>query len=566
MIWQYSPYTIPFLACGCITLILAVTVWRNRTYVCARPFTLLMLAATLWSFGAALEVSSGDSQMQMLAILFQYPGIVTVPIAWLLFAFEYSGREYWITTQNLLLLFIVPATSVVMVATNNIHHLFYSSVSEQVVGGLLYVDIAYGPFFWFNAIYSYLIIYIAIMLILQRFVFSAGLYRGQMVAILIAVLIPFFVNIAHAVRQVHFLVIDPTPLAFIISGVAVVVGMVKYQLLDIIPMAQDQVIANLHDGMMVVDLQGRVTSLTTSAEQLLGISQKTAVGQNAGSFIPVPESTRPDDPESLRKEQVQVMEKETNGRKHWLELRSNPILSRQDEVKGRIIMIRDITDQKLAEIALAQARKKISLLASITRHDILNQVTVLLLNIDELKDTVKDPHVRDLITVQESATDTIRRHIEFARDYESLGGRAPKWMSVKEIFTNLMPVTGTYGISFALPEEDLEIFADPLLERVFYNLVDNSIRHGEHVSTISIRCAKVPEGILILYEDNGVGVPVDMKEKIFDRGVGKHTGLGLFLAREILEITGLSIRENGVPGIGVRFEIHVPRSQYRIRS
>jgi signal transduction histidine kinase len=229
-------------------------------------------------------------------------------------------------------------------------------------------------------------------------------------------------------------------------------------------------------------------------------------------------------------------------------------------------MIRDITDRKQAEIALALARKKISLLSSITRHDILNQVTVLLLNIDTLKDTARDPEIAELIHVQENAAENIRHQIEFARDYETLGGRAPQWMSMQEIFRNLLPVMGTYAITFVPLEQDIEIFADPLLERVFYNLVDNSIQHGGHVNTISIRSAPAPDGILILYEDNGIGVPIELKEKIFERGFGKHTGLGLFLAKEILEITGLSIRETGVPGIGVRFEIAVPRTQYRIRS
>jgi PAS domain S-box-containing protein len=565
MIWQYSPYYIPFLACGCITLILAVTGWRNRSFVCAKPFTLLMLAVSLWSFGSALQVSSADLPTQMFAIMLQYPGIVTVPVAWLLFAFEYSGREHWISIHNLLLLFSVPIISLVMLATNNFHHLFYTSVNELAAGGLMYADISYGPFFWFNIIYSYLIIYIAIMFILQRFVFTSGLYRGQMMAILIAVFTPFFVNLAYAVRQINFITIDPTPLAFLISGFAVLIGMVRYQLLDITPMAQDQVIANMNDGMIVLDVQDRIISLNAPAERFVGLPIKEAIGIPVGTFIPctVSDSSRSADPKA---ERLHEEERWIGGKQYYFELRCSPILSRDNDVKGRIIMIRDITSQKIAEIALTLARKKINLLSSITRHDILNQVTVLLLNIDTFKDTVKDPEILELIRVQESTVENIRHQIEFARDYETLGVKAPQWMSLKEIFKNLMPVMGTYGITFISLDEDIEVFSDPLLERVFYNLVDNSIRHGGHVTTISLRSVKRPDGITILYEDNGVGVPVEIKQKIFERGFGKHTGLGLFLAKEILEITGLSIEETGVQGIGVRFEIRIPHAQFRIRS
>jgi PAS domain S-box-containing protein len=404
------------------------------------------------------------------------------------------------------------------------------------------------------------------MFILQRFVYTANVYRGQIIAILIAVFIPFFVSIAYAIRQINFIVIDPTPLAFIISGFALLVGMVRYQLLDITPVAQEQVIANMNDGMIAIDVKDRIISLNAPAERFIGIPLKGAIGVPIGTLLPWTGMQNGTSPQvDLREEQLFEMERTIDGRKYYFELRCSPILSRENYAKGRIIMIRDITNQKIAEIALSLARKKIKLLSSITRHDILNQVTVLLLNIDTFKDSVQDPELMELIRVQENAAENIRHQIEFARDYEALGGKAPEWMSIQDIFHNLRPVMGTYAITFIPLDEEIEVFADHLLERVFYNLVDNSIQHGGHVTTISLRSVKTPEDITILYEDNGVGVPVEIKQKIFERGFGKHTGLGLFLAREILEITGLSIQETGVPGIGARFEIRIPQAQYRIR-
>jgi PAS domain S-box-containing protein len=567
MIWQYSPYYIPFIACGCITLILAVTGWRNRSHICAKPFALLMLAASIWSFGSALEVSAADPVTQMFAVTLQYPGIVTVPVAWLLFAFEYTGREHWITRNNLAFLFAVPCLSILLVATNSAHHLFYSSVTQEIIGGVTYPDIIYGPFFWFFSIYTYLIIYLGVMFIVQRFVFTSGLYRGQMIAILIAIFTPFFVNLAYAIRQIGFIVIDPTPFAFIISGFAIIIGMLRYQLLDLTPMAQDQVIANMSDGVVVLDTRDRITSLNTPAERILGVSLRQSIGLSVKSLLPCSclSDALPEDSGRFS-EEMHEMDRMIDGKKQYFEVRRIPILSHENEVKGRLIIIRDITSQKLAEIALAQARKKLNLLSSITRHDILNQVTVLLLNIDTVKESVIDPSVRELLEIQEGAVKNIQHQIEFARDYENLGGKAPRWMNLGEIFSNLHPVMGTYGITFSPTETDREIYADQLLERVFYNLVDNSIRHGGHVTLIGIRCEKNPDGLVITYYDNGIGIPMENKEHIFERGVGKHTGLGLFLAREILEITGLTICETGVFGYGARFEIHVPEDQQRIRN
>jgi PAS domain S-box-containing protein len=567
MVWQYSPYYIPFIATGFIMLILAVTGWRNRSSTCAKPFALLMLAAAIWSFGSALQVSSTDITFQMLAITLEYPGIVIVPVAWLLFAFEYSGKEHWITRSNLLLLFIVPALSYILLATNDLHHLFYSSVSQEIIGGLAYIDITYGPVFWFYTIYSYLIIYVCVMFILQRFVFTSSLYRGQMIAILIAVFTPFFVNLAYAVRQIGFIVIDPTPFAFIITGFAILIGMMRYQLLDIIPMAQDQVIANMSDGVVVLDTQDRIISLNPPAERILGVTLRQSVGISIRTILPhagLP-SAQPDQTGRFP-EQLYEMEHEINGKPFFFELRSIPILSGEREPKGKLIMLRDITNQKIAEAELSKARKKLNLLSSITRHDILNQVTVLLLNIDTVKDAVKDPEVRTLLDVQENSSKNIQHQIEFARDYENLGGKAPQWMNIKQIFSHLLPIMGTYGITFVPPDRDIEVYADPLLERVFYNLVDNSIQHGEHVSTVGIEYATAGDGLIVSYYDNGVGVPESGKQNIFERGVGRHTGLGLFLAKEILEITGMTIRETGTSGSGARFEIHVPDGKYRDKT
>ncbi len=109
----------------------------------------------------------------------------------------------------------------------------------------------------------------------------------------------------------------------------------------------------------------------------------------------------------------------------------------------------------------------------------------------------------------------------------------------------------------------MRYYADPLLEKVFYNLVENSIRHGEGVTKITIRSVETPEGLTLILEDNGTGVPGPEKEKIFRRESYKNTGFGLFLGREILAITNLSISETGIPGEGARFEIFAPRGAYR---
>ena len=119
-------------------------------------------------------------------------------------------------------------------------------------------------------------------------------------------------------------------------------------------------------------------------------------------------------------------------------------------------------------------------------------------------------------------------------------------------------------IRITLTTGGLEIYADPLFDKVFYNLIDNALRYGgEKMTEIRIFCQEVPEGLVIVVEDNGTGIAGEDKIRLFTKGFGKNTGLGLFLSREILAITGITITENGEPGKGARFEILVPPDAYR---
>ncbi len=221
------------------------------------------------------------------------------------------------------------------------------------------------------------------------------------------------------------------------------------------------------------------------------------------------------------------------------------------------------TRLELSQNAFETANKKLNILSSITRHDIKNQLTGLMVYIGLLKEKCTDPEMRHFIEREEVAAQAIQRQIEFTRNYENIGVHAPQWQDIGLITRGLRTLVPP-GIGVLATIEGLEVFADPLLEKVFENLIDNSLRHGEHVNHISFSFRQYDaESLAIVYEDDGAGVQDPDKERIFAKGFGKHTGLGLFLSREILAISGLSIRESGIYGKGARFEILVPQGKYR---
>jgi signal transduction histidine kinase len=202
----------------------------------------------------------------------------------------------------------------------------------------------------------------------------------------------------------------------------------------------------------------------------------------------------------------------------------------------------------------------------ITHHDILNAVSGIFGCLDLITGPASEAERYTLLSEIRNRTTTIHGHILFTWDYQNVGVKAPRWNDVKVLVTSVAELFKTSPVDIQTEISDTEVFADPMLERVIYNLIDNALRYGEQITWIRFFLRMENHGLTIVCEDDGAGIPQEMKETIFNRGVGNNTGLGLFLTREILGITGMTIRETGEPGKGARFEITVPPEQFRSSS
>ena len=238
--------------------------------------------------------------------------------------------------------------------------------------------------------------------------------------------------------------------------------------------------------------------------------------------------------------------------------RTDELLKANEELKG------EIQERRRFEAAIQLANRKLNTLSSITRHDILNQITALVMYLSLTEEIVTDPEVRANLQKIEQITQLIQTQIRFTRDYQDIGSGAPRWQNVASTVAESIAELDLGGLRVERELDNIEIYADLLLGKVFYNLVENTIRHGEHASFVRFSFRKIDGGgVQIICEDDGVGVPTMAKERIFKREYYRNTGYGLFLAEEIMSITGISIRETGEPGKGVRFEITVPNGAYR---
>lgn len=244
-------------------------------------------------------------------------------------------------------------------------------------------------------------------------------------------------------------------------------------------------------------------------------------------------------------------------------------------LKEDIISIRQKTDdlndelqnRRYAEESLRAANHKLSLLGTITRHDLLNQMSVVSSGFDLLEDEIPvNEQNNRLKAMIRDALNSISDLILFTRIYEQMGVDKPVWHSISRLINETMKNFSDQPLTVHDLTNGLLVCADPMFDRVIYNLIENSLRHGGRVSRISCDVRIDDTFAMLTYSDDGSGVPAADKEKIFARGYGKNTGLGLFLTREILSLTGIEIREIGTLGEGACFEMKIPQGKWRFED
>ena len=232
-----------------------------------------------------------------------------------------------------------------------------------------------------------------------------------------------------------------------------------------------------------------------------------------------------------------------------------------------VVSLMDITGKIQEEDALRRANKKLNFFNIITRHEILNHLTVVKGFIELSREQIRAPSfLLTSLDKELAAANAIQNLIMFTRDYQNIGIQPPAWYSISSTIKSVAAGIRLGSITLLNDTEGVEIYADHLIEKVFFHLLDNAVRYSEKIRTIRLFCKESFEELHVICENDGIGIPPDAKEKIFNRQFFQNTGLDMYLSQEIVSITGMSIRETGIYGTGARFEIRVPKGAYRFTS
>jgi PAS domain S-box-containing protein len=252
-----------------------------------------------------------------------------------------------------------------------------------------------------------------------------------------------------------------------------------------------------------------------------------------------------------------------DGTVRWLWEQGCPVYGDAGEMVGLEGFITDVTNRKRAQENERLANWKLTLLGDLTRHDVLNRVTMLSGYLQLIGNNSDDDKVRKYVEKAMTAARSIEEHMEFIKEYQGLGVGEPEWFELNHLLTMACSKMDFGAIKVSSDVNGLSIYSDPMIEKVFANLFENSVKHGKSVSIIEITFLKGEDWVEIYVKDDGQGIPSNVKPRMFDRNYMHRLGHGMNFILEVLRITGMEIDEIGKQGEGALFRIKVPAGCYR---
>jgi len=342
-----------FLAAG-VCFVMAILFSRRRGILEAGILSLLMFSIAWWAFFYAVELLGHDLETMRLLNKISYPGIVCTPVFLFLFSMAILDKREWFTWRRISLLFAVPVAVLVSMWTNEVHWLYYS-VSELDLSASFPVQrLVHGPLFWFGISYSYVLLLLSIILIARQYILSRGPYKGQLKMILLGTFFPVLVNLNYLFGFVDFGYLDMTPIAFTLAGVFMALGVMRYRLFDIRPVAKETVFESLPDGVIITDDRGTVADINPMACSMFGVESESSIGLHFSDAFKGIEPIVSFLGSDLSKSDLEVGEKIVDSRK-------TTIFSKGGKTRGSVVLLTEITERKRVEDALRQSEERLAL-------------------------------------------------------------------------------------------------------------------------------------------------------------------------------------------------------------
>jgi len=348
MQWQSNPYFQPLLIAGVIGVLNTMFISRRLKVVGALPLFGLGLAVSEWALAYAMEMASSNLSMQIIWGKVQYFGIVSVSVFFLLFAVTYAQSQRILKSKWLWLIWVFPLICVALVWTNESHHLIWTEIVQRSFGSYVMAIFGHGPIFYLFVAYSYVMLLVGTVVLIQQAVKSQPEFKGQAFMLAFGVVINWAGNIIYVSGLNPIPDLDWTPMGLILSGVIYSVALFQFRFLDLVPVAGETVLESMDDVVIVMDDHSRVVYLNNAFEYYFQIDPKKMIGHSASSaFAQWPELVSLCNQQNTIRSEVIITLPERDPL-HF-DIRVSNIRWRKDYSMGRVLVLDDVTGQKKAE-------------------------------------------------------------------------------------------------------------------------------------------------------------------------------------------------------------------------
>jgi PAS domain S-box-containing protein len=583
----FNSYSILLLVGGLFTLLLALLLLK-RIGGTSRWSGLNTLCTAWWAITYSCELSSQTLPAMHRWVNLEYLGIAPLTLTWTVFIILFTGKDKWLTKRNIALLCIIPVLTLFIVWTNPLHYLHYQRLSVDHSGTFPMLHIKYGPWYQVFTTYFYLNLALGLYFLVSTFKKHDRIFRKQKNIVLVASLIPWAANLLYLLGFTPINHLDVTPYAFTISSLIVSFGLLRFKLFDIVPVARGKIVEAMRDGVLVVDILGRVIDVNSQMKSIL--SSKKIIGSKLRHLIPNEKILH----KLIQKREngkIELQQKVNNNIRYF-EVDVNPMYEKGDIYTGIIILFRDITERKVAEEKLnEQSKELINLnqlkdrLFSIIAHDLrgpmmnlkllVNMTDTGMISDEEFKGFLPElsKRVNYTSSLLENLLHWSKSQLEGQRtqpvvfDLKDIAGKEIIYFTQKAIekgikmYDTIAP--GTYA------------FADVnMIELVVRNILSNAIKFSSNGDEISIAVeANHKNEFAVCIKDTGSGITPELLSKLFlpetftTRGTNNEpgTGLGLQLCKEFVEKNNGKIWAESEEGIGSRLYFTIPQKTHQLQ-
>jgi signal transduction histidine kinase len=545
-------------------------------------FVFTMMFISLWAFFYAFQIASLDLPGILFWIKLKYLGISFAPSTWLLFCIKYSGRHTWLTKKFLIFIFTFPLLTYLFVLTNESHFLYYSMIKVVKEGPFTFAEVQKGPWYFIHTLYFYAALLLGNYVLISSYKDTEFAFRKHVKFLVISTIFPWLLNIAYMLGFKPYGHLDLTPFAFILSSGVIAIGLVKYNLFDLIPIAKDKLISAMTDGVLVIDGNNKILHINPAMKNIIDPKIKNHIG------LPVTQLFRRQETlmEMIRKRLPGRIEISTTIDQGQYSVEAVPLYEQQSKYIGLLLLFKDITEAKKNQDLLRMQSDELKhhnelkdKLFSIISHDLKGPI----LGVKEIVDMAKkgmmsEEDIMEILPELSKSVDGVTMLMEnlLAWSRSQLKGefiQKDTFDIVKLIQQqkNLMgQIAASKDIRLEVQEnQPVMVSADiNMIELVLRNLLNNSIKFCSKGDKVWLGVKSGKDEVRIYVRDTGIGISHSNLKRLrcgdtfstFGSNNESGTGLGLLLVRDYVAKNGGSLIIESEENHGSEFSFILPKA------